>query len=223
MSEIVAHTYETALRPGEVKKVFPRVWLSGAMTPNHVDEVLGDDAERATTTYGAIGFGWTSPRLEHLVLSKCPEGRRAEYSTIPRSSWRLVVYRIDETSDDLPVGFIAFTPCLRLNAPGGEVSDFELVIHHLWVAPAARGQGFGGHVAAHLVRYLAAHPIACRGRTVVQPGLRVIVKADSRLKAARSIISHVYEFFELQREMTMLGAIGFSRYWLVQSVQWKRD
>jgi hypothetical protein len=54
----------------EVVKGFPKWWLSGAMTPAHVEELCGDIGAAAVRTQAAMGIGWPSHRLQRFMAGQ---------------------------------------------------------------------------------------------------------------------------------------------------------
>ena len=201
----------------EVLQVFPKWWLSGTMTLNHVEELCGDVNPAVVATQSAMGIGWPSPRLARFIVQETARLEHGEWWEVPAGSWRMVMYRADKTSVSVPCGCIVFRPSLKAAGPGGRICEFELHIDLVWIHPALRRQGFGKHLAAHLVRYFQHHPVAVALRSVVPAGISACVFAETDSEGGRRVVHYVHEFFELQREMFMIETPGKHRGWPICS------
>lgn len=200
-------------------RVFPRVWLSGVMEPAAVGEYCGDYEPAAAGTYAAMGFGWPAPKLERLIVDATAFSDRPESWKVPRGSWRMVLYRATDSSDCAPVGMVAFRPVLYVSRSTKKISRCWLTIDLLWITPTARGQGYGKHLVAHLLRYLASRDLATIGHDVARRGVQMVVHAEIHSHAARHLVALVYEFYELQREMKVSGEVDRSMAWQVGSAE----
>jgi ribosomal protein S18 acetylase RimI-like enzyme len=207
------------LRRSETAVALPRLWLSGLMKPMWAGEWVGDYEPAASATYAVMAPGWRAARIQEFIRSShCPQ---ACEPMVKPGSWRIVMYRAVETSADPPVGVIAFTPSIFLTSDSRFIAGFRLDIELIWVSRAARGEGYGKHLVAHLLQYLEKNPIEACGRSVSPHGMIVVVRAKRQPAAAKGTVQYIDDFFELQREMTVNGEIGFSRRWGVRLVQFE--
>lgn len=163
-----------------------------------------------------MGIGWPSPRLARFIVQETARLEHGEWWDVPAGSWRMVMYRADRTSVSVPCGFIVFTPSLKAVGAGGRISGFELRIHLVWIHPALRRQGYGKHLAAHLVRYFVHLPVASARRSVVSAGITASVFTKTDSEGGRRVVHHVHEHFELQREMFMIETPGKHRGWPIR-------
>lgn len=201
----------------EVLRIFPKWWLSGTMTPMHVEELCGEVNPADVLTQSAMGIGWPSPRLGRFIAQSTAAVDRREWWEVPAGSWRLVMYHADKTSANAPCGCIVFSPSLNAALPNGRICEFELQIDLVWVRPTLRRQGYGKHLAAHLVRYFDHHPVAGARRPLLRDGISACVFAETDSEGCRRVVQYVHEFFELQREMFVIEEPGKRRGWPIRS------
>lgn len=187
------------------------------MTLNHVEELCGDIGPADLVTQSAIGVGWPAPRLSHFLAEETSRLDHGEWWVVPAASWRMVMYRADKTSSSVPCGCVVFTPSLMTTVPAGRIATFALQVHLVWTHPVLRRQGYGKHLAAHLVRYFAHYPAAGARRALLPNGIRASVTADSDSEGGRRVVRYVHEYFELQREMFMIEQPGKHRGWPICS------
>jgi GNAT superfamily N-acetyltransferase len=201
----------------EVVKAFPKWWLSGTMTPAHVEELCGDINPAGVRTQAAMGIGWPSHRLRRFIIQSTAAANHPDWWEVPAGSWRMVMHLADATSVSAPSGCIVFRPSLNTAVPDQRISEFELLVDLVWVHPTLRRQGYGKHLAAHLVRYFDHHPVGGARSPPMRDGISARVVAETDSEPCRRVVRYIHEYFELQREMFMIEEAGKPRGWPVRA------
>lgn len=203
---------------GPASRIFPKFWLSGIMTPIHVEELCGRVRRADVQTQAAMGIGWPAPQVEEFIARFTAGTDRPERRKVPAGSWRMLMLHANHTSAADPCGFIVFRPTVTMDMPGGRISLFELRIDLAWIHPAFRRRGYSKHLVAHLFRYFDHYPVAARPRSVARTGVSARISVVNGSGSSRRIADSIGEYFELQREMFMNEEPGKPRGWPIRSV-----
>jgi ribosomal protein S18 acetylase RimI-like enzyme len=219
----LASQKEVDLGRAEQQRMFPQQWLSGPMEPTHVGQLCGDYEPAGSTTYAMVRPDWLNKQFMELAAGGATSDYHEPWTAPDAAYWKMAVYLEGEGPVLRPLGAVVFQPNAKVSLSTSRVVSLQVRLALFWVAPELQGRGFGKHLAAHLIRYLQAHPVTSTGRSIARKGLNVAINDELRPAGCRRLVDYVYEHFEDQRERLADGIASDRVNWPVRHVARVRE
>lgn len=199
-----------------VAEIFPREWVGGVITPASAGEWWGDGQDAATATYGVIGV-IDVQRTMLAALTKAGDesipGITSSDADAPTAR-TLMLFRQTDTSEDPPIGLIAFNLGILKNAESDRIEELHIHLLSAWVDPSRRRQGYGKHLVAQVLHYIERRLASICGCGVSALGLRVFVDAQITSDGGRRLVEQIHSHFTLMSE-------GDEEHQIVCTSTWK--
>lgn len=209
----------------DLRKLFPKAWLSGALSSDEVGDLLEVEMRNGPRpTQAVIGIGWTPARTARHIQHSTRALHHAERWPPNSHSWIMSLHHLDQPGADMPVGFVGFRPELPVDEDEPVRLQFGLNLDMIWVAPPLRRCGYGLHLAVHVFRYLHHYPIPREHFGSTLDGLDVTLYRDESL-ACRWLAQKLATLFNGDQFLTDCAAAEGQRMptWPVRSVNVEQD
>jgi len=159
---------------------------------------------------------WTDSRMQKLIFrreARAKTGEKWSFGGIDRS---LVLYE-GRATRSAPIGVLAYSFGAYCNSVH-TIGEFGITLALAWITPAMRRRGYGHHLIAHLINYLANNPLRNNAWRIQRKGVTISIHADAYSDGGEALGYCLSGYFDCCADGCAENVPMGRRAWPVRSV-----